>query len=34
MPELAEIAKDRQFEPADITREEFEMVWNERKSCT
>ncbi|RKG96087.1 hypothetical protein D7V97_36120 [Corallococcus sp. CA053C] len=27
MPELSEIAKDPQFEPVAITREEFEDVW-------
>lgn len=31
MPELEEIAKDSQFEPSEITREEFEAQWAARK---
>jgi hypothetical protein len=27
VPELSEIAKDPQFEPLEITREEFEAAW-------
>jgi hypothetical protein len=30
MPELSEIAKDRQFEPIEISPEEFESVWARR----
>jgi hypothetical protein len=32
VPELAEIAKDPEFEPAEITKDEFEQVWKRRKS--
>ena len=31
LPELSEIAKDSQFEPAEITPEEFESIWSQRK---
>jgi hypothetical protein len=31
MPELSEIAKDPQFEPIEITQEEFETVWARRE---
>lgn len=30
IPELDEIAKDRQFEPAAITKDEFESIWAQR----
>ncbi|WP_394837690.1 DUF6881 domain-containing protein [Pendulispora rubella] len=32
VPDLDEIATDPQFEPAEITREEFEDAWNQRHS--
>ncbi|MGO8999384.1 MAG: DUF6881 domain-containing protein [Polyangiaceae bacterium] len=32
MPDLYEMAKDPQFEPAEITREEFEAVWARREA--
>jgi hypothetical protein len=32
VPTLSEIAEDPQFEPFEITREEFEKVWFQRKS--
>jgi hypothetical protein len=32
MPELSEIAKDPQFQPVEITREEFESVWSRREA--
>jgi hypothetical protein len=32
MPELGEIARDAQFEPVEITREEFEDVWARREA--
>lgn len=32
IPPLAEIANDPQFEPAEITQEEFEKVWQRGKS--
>ena len=32
MPELSEIRKDVEFDPLEITQEEFEFVWNGRKS--
>jgi hypothetical protein len=31
VPELSEIAKDPQFEPVEVTREEFESVWARRE---
>jgi hypothetical protein len=31
IPWLAEIASDPQFEPIEITREQFEELWNNRK---
>ena len=31
LPELAEIAKDPEFEPVEITKEEFEEVWRNRR---
>ena len=31
IPVLAEIASDSQFEPVEITKEEFEDVWAKRK---
>jgi hypothetical protein len=32
VPELDEIARDSQFEPSEITAEEFEAMWRERIS--
>lgn len=32
VPELTEIAKDAQFEPVEISREEFEVVWARREA--
>jgi hypothetical protein len=32
MPALSEIASDPQFEPAEITQEEFEGVWARRNT--
>lgn len=32
VPELSEIAKDPQFEPVEITRDEFENVWGRREA--
>jgi hypothetical protein len=32
IPELTEIAKDPQFEPCEISREEFEAVWTRREA--
>jgi hypothetical protein len=32
VPELSEIAKDKQFEPIAITLEEFETVWARREA--
>ncbi len=32
IPPLAEIAADSQFEPAEISREEFERVWANRQN--
>ncbi len=32
VPELSEIARDPQFEPVEITRDEFEEVWARRNS--
>ena len=32
IPPLAEIASDSQFEPVEITQEEFEEVWAKRKT--
>jgi hypothetical protein len=29
IPPLAEIAADPQFDPAEISKEEFELVWND-----
>ncbi len=31
IPPLSEIASDPQFEPIEITKEEFEEIWNNRK---
>ena len=31
VPELSEIAADPQFEPVEITRDEFEAVWARRE---
>ncbi len=31
IPALAEIASDPQFEPSEITKEQFEEMWNNRK---
>lgn len=31
VPELAEIAKEAEFEPIEITKEEFEAMWTQRK---
>ncbi len=31
IPELAEIAADPEFEPSEITKEQFEEMWNNRK---
>jgi hypothetical protein len=31
VPELGDIAKDSQFEPVEITREEFEAAWARRE---
>ena len=30
MPEMAELARDSEFEPVEITKEEFEEVWRKR----
>ena len=32
IPPLAEIASDPQFQPAEITKQEFEEVWAKRKT--
>ena len=32
VPELIEISGDPQFEPAEIAKEEFERLWERRKS--
>ncbi|HVU09419.1 MAG TPA: hypothetical protein VHG89_12830 [Verrucomicrobiae bacterium] len=32
IPPLKEIARDSQFEPAEITKDQFEEVWQRRKS--
>jgi hypothetical protein len=32
IPPLVEIASDSQFEPVEITKEEFEEVWAKRKT--
>ena len=32
VPELSEIAKDSQFQPIEISMNEFEEVWAKRKS--
>jgi hypothetical protein len=32
IPLLQEISKDPQFEPSEIQKEEFEAIWEERKS--
>ncbi len=32
LPELCEIGMDQQFEPAEITQEEFEAVWARREA--
>lgn len=34
VPPLAEIALDDEFEPVEISKEEFETVWNQRSSGT
>ena len=31
LPELDKIAKDPEFEPVEITQEEFEDVWKKRR---
>jgi hypothetical protein len=31
LPEMAELARDPEFEPVEITREEFEKVWKDRR---
>lgn len=31
IPPLSKIAADPQFEPAEITKEEFESIWNRRQ---
>jgi len=31
LPELTKIAQDPEFEPVEITQEEFETVWKERR---
>ena len=31
LPELARLARDPEFEPVEITKEEFEKVWSERR---
>jgi hypothetical protein len=31
IPSISEIAKDPEFEPREITQEEFEKIWSERK---
>jgi hypothetical protein len=31
LPELEKIARDPEFEPMEITREEFESVWKKRR---
>jgi hypothetical protein len=32
VPELAEIAKDPQFDPVEIGREDFEAIWARRRA--
>jgi hypothetical protein len=31
LPEMEKIARDPEFEPVEITKEEFETVWNKRR---
>ena len=34
VPSLAEIASDAEFQPAEISQEEFEVVWAARRTAT